>query len=190
MKNDQSPFPLRPGHVPSAEELVQEAASNGLVESALRNLPSNVANALRSMMAGERPAPTLSPRDIAKLGKIIGRWGVPYGRSSLGFGLSMGAMMAQVIAPSAPGETTITSKTPQQVKKKDRRKISEELTECLGLPSHKAARVEAVVHWPIGFLRRDLAHWGLLSEEETEAVWDYIVREYGLYTTGTLYAVP
>jgi hypothetical protein len=69
-------------------------------------------------------------------------------------------------------------------------KVSESLIERLGLASDAAARIEAIVHWPIGFTRADLVQWGLLSEEESEAVWDHIVREYGLYTTGTLYAAP
>ena len=67
---------------------------------------------------------------------------------------------------------------------------AEELTERLGLPADKAACVETVVRWPIGFLREDLAQWGLLSQEETEAVWEHIQREHGLYGAGTKYAAP
>jgi len=174
MGNDRNPSSLE--QTPSVEQIVQEAASKNLMEPALKKLPSGVANALRSMVAGERPAPTLSPSDIAKLGQVIARWGVPHGRSTLGFGSLMATAKTQMMGQPP------TPKTPQ--------KLSEELAEHLGLPPHKAARVEAVARWPIGFTRKDLAHWGLLSEEETEAVWDYIAREYGFYTTGTLYAAP
>ncbi|MDY7075341.1 MAG: hypothetical protein SXV54_00320 [Chloroflexota bacterium] len=66
----------------------------------------------------------------------------------------------------------------------------EELGERLGLPADKAARIEAVVRWPIGFTRDDLAQWGLLSPEETEALWEHIQREHGLYGAGTRYAAP
>ena len=86
-----------------------------------------------------------------------------------------------VIAGVSPEKSPIPEKPP---------KVSESLIEHLGLAKDKAARVEAIVHWPIGFTRADLVQWGLLSEEESAAVWDHIVREYGLYTTGTLYAAP
>ena len=185
MKN-KNLLPSRPGRTPSVEQLVQEAASKGLVEPELNKLPLDVANTLRSMIAGERPAPTLPPDAIARLGKVIAGWGVPHGRSTLGFGSFMAAAMAQMVSPPTPGEANTASQAPQQPPKK----LSEALTENLGLVPDKAARVEAVAGWPIGFVRRDLAHWGLLSEDEAEAVWDYIVREHGLYTTGTLYAAP
>jgi hypothetical protein len=67
---------------------------------------------------------------------------------------------------------------------------AKELTENLALSADKAARVEAVVRWPIGFTPEDLAQWGLLSQEETEAVWEHIQREHGLYAAGTKYAAP
>jgi hypothetical protein len=158
-----------------------------LVEPELKKLPPDVANTLRSMMAGERPAPTLQPDGIARLGQVIAGWGVPHGRSTLGFGSFMATAMAQIVSPTASGDT---DNAPQASQQRPKKKLSEALTENLGLAPDKAARVEAVVSWPIGFVRRDLAHWGPLSEDEAEAVWDYIVREHGLYTTGTLYAAP
>jgi hypothetical protein len=170
---------------PTVRQIVQKADADGLVEPALKRLPKNVTGALRAMVAGERPAATLSPQELAKLGETVGKWDVPYGRSALGLGMS--SMMAEVVSRMAvigqppPGKAPPPEKPP---------KVSESLIEHLGLASDAAARVEAIVHWPIGFTRADLAQWGLLSEEESEAVWDHIVREYGLYTTGTLYAVP
>lgn len=170
------------GRTPTVEQIVQQAADEGLVEPEMENLPTNVANALRSMIAGERPAPTLPPRAIARLGKVIAHWGVPHGRSTLGFGTaSMVSLMAQAMGQPPP-EKPAAPKAP--------RKVSKGLIKQAGLPPHKAARVEAVVRWPIGFTRADLAHWGLLSEEESATVWNYIAREYGFYTTGTLYAAP
>ncbi|MBN1978630.1 MAG: hypothetical protein JW918_14625 [Anaerolineae bacterium] len=166
---------------PTVQEIVQKADAEGLVEPALKGLPKNVASALRAMAAGERPAATLSPRELAKLGKTIGRWDVPYGRSTLGLGMS--SMMAAAISQMAVIGQPPPEKAPPPEKPP---KVSESLVEHLGLATDKAACVEAIVHWPIGFTRADLAQWGLLSEEESEAVWDHIVREYGLYTTGML----
>ena len=139
-------------------QIVQEADSRGLLEPALKDLPAHVAEILRAMVAGERPAPALSPDEIARLGEVIARWEVPFGRC--------------ILDPSGP---PLTAKG---------------LTERLGLPGHKAARVEAVTHWPGGFVLEDLAQWGLLSPEETEAVWEHIRREHGLYVAGTKYAAP
>lgn len=96
--------------------------------------------------------------------------------------VAMATAMAQMMGQPTADQTPAAPKTP--------RKLADGLTGHLGFPLHKAARVKAVAHWPIGFTRRDLTHWGLLSEEESEAVWGYIAREYGFYTTGTLYAVP
>jgi hypothetical protein len=164
---------------PTVQEIVQKADADGLMEPALKRLPKNVTSALRAIAAGERPAATLSPRELAKLGKTIAKWDVPYGRSSLGAGMS--SMMAAAMRQAAGIEQPPPKKLP---------KVSESLIEHLGLASDKATRVEAIVHWPIGFTRADLVQWGLLSQEESEEVWDHIVREYGLYTTGTLYAAP
>jgi len=170
---------------PTVEQLVQEAANKDQVETALKGLPEKVAGALRAMAAGERPTATLSPRELAKLGKTIGKWDVPYGRSTLGLG--MASMMAAAISQM----TAIGQPPPEEAPSPEKPpKVSESLIEHLGLASDKAARVEAIVHWPIGFTRADFCQWGLLSEEESRAVWDHIVREYGLYTTGTLYAAP
>jgi hypothetical protein len=155
------------------------------VESALRGLPKNVANALRATVAGERQSTALSPEELTRLGKVIAGWGVPVGRSMLGLG--MGPMMATAVSQMAvvgqppPEKEPAPTKAPQ---------VSDSLMEHLGLGPDKAARIEAIVHWPIGFTRADMVEWGLLSEEESRVVWDHIVREYGLYTTGTLYAAP
>jgi hypothetical protein len=170
---------------PTVQEIVRQASSKGLVEPALKRLPKNVTSALRAMAAGERVAATLSPRELAKLGKTIGKWDVPYGRSTLGFGMS--SMMAAAISQMAVIGQPPPGKAPSAEKPS---KVSESLIKHLGLASDKAARIEAIAHWPIGFTRADMVQWGLLSEEESEAVWDHIVREYGLYTTGTLYAAP
>lgn len=170
---------------PTIEQIVQRADAGGLLEPALKGLPKNVSSVLRAMVAGERPAATLSPRELAKLGETIGKWGVPYGRSTLGLGMS--SMMAAAISQMAVIGQPPPEKAPPPEKPP---KVSENLVEHLGLAPDKAARIEAIVHWPIGFTRADLARWGLLSEKESEAVWDHIVREYGLYTTGTLYAAP
>ena len=143
---------------PTVERIVQEADSRGLLEPALKDLPAHVAETLRATVAGERPASPLSPDEIALLGQVAARWGVPPGRWTLGFG--------------GPPFTV------------------EELVKGLGLPADKAARIEAVVRWPIGFTPEDLAQWGLLSQEETEAVWEHIQREHGLYGAGTKYAAP
>jgi hypothetical protein len=164
---------------PTVQEIVQKADADGLVEPALKRLPKNVINVLRAMTAGERPAATLSPRELAKLGKTIAKWGVPYGRSSLGFGMS--SMMAAAVSQMAVIGQPPPEKAPPPEKPP---KVSESLVEHLGLASASAE------HWPIGFTRADLVQWGLLSEEESRDVWDHIVREYGLYTTGTLYAAP
>jgi len=169
----------------TVQQIVQKADVDGLLEPALKRLPKNVTSALRAMVAGERPTATLSPRELSRLGKTIGKWGVPYGRSTLGFGMS--SMMATAISQMAVIGQPPSEKAPSPEKPP---KVSESLIEHLGLATDKAARIEAIVHWPIGFTRADLAQWGLLSEEESEAVWDHIVREYGLYTTGTLYAAP
>jgi hypothetical protein len=170
---------------PTVQQIVQKADADGLLEPALKRLPKNVAGVLRAMVAGERPAATLSPRELAKLGKTVGKWDVPYGRSTLGFGMS--SMMAAAISQMAVIGQPPPEKAPSPEKPP---KVSESLIEHLDLATDKAARVEVIVHWPIGFTRADLVQWGLLSEEESEAVWDYIVCEYGLYTTGTLYAAP
>jgi hypothetical protein len=170
---------------PTVEQIVQEAANKEQVEPALKGLPKNVASALRAMAAGERQPAALSPKELAKLGKDIARWGVPVGRSTLGLG--MASMMAAAINQMAAIGQPPPEKAPSPEKPP---KVSEGLIEHLGLASDKAARVEAIVHWPIGFTRADFVQWGLLSEEESRAVWDHIVREYGLYTTGTLYAAP
>jgi hypothetical protein len=170
---------------PTVQEIVQKADADGLVEPALKRLPKNVTSALRAMVAGERPTQTLSPRELAKLGKTIAKWDVPYGRSTLGFGMSsMMAMIARQVAAvgQSPPEKAPPSEKPP--------KVSESLMEHLGLAADKAARVDAIAHWPIGFTRADFVQWGLLSKEESEEVLDHIVREYGLYTTGTLYAAP
>jgi hypothetical protein len=164
---------------PTVQQIIQKADADGLLEPALKRLPQNVTSALRAMVAGERPAAALSPPELVRLGKTIGKWGVPYGRSTLGFGMS--SMMAAAVSQMA----VIGQPPPERPPK-----VSESLIEHLGLASDAAARIEAIVHWPIGFTRADLVQWGLLSEEESEAVWDHIVREYGLYTTGTLYAAP
>lgn len=170
---------------PTVQQIVQKADADGLLEPALRRLPKNVTSALRAMVAGERPAATLSPHELVRLGKTIGKWGVPYGRSTLGLGMS--SMMAAAVSQMAVIGQPPPEKAPPAEKPP---KVSESLVEHLGLASDAAARIEAIVHWPIGFTRADLVQWGLLSEEESEAVWDHIVREYGLYTTGTLYAAP
>ncbi|MBN1811979.1 MAG: hypothetical protein JXA14_09105 [Anaerolineae bacterium] len=170
---------------PTVKQIVQKADADGLLEPALKRLPKNVTSVLRAMVAGERPATTLLPRELAKLGETVGKWDVPYGRSTLGWGMS--SMMATAISQMAVIGQPPPEKAPPPEKPP---KVSESLIEHLGLATDKAARVEAIVHWPIGFTRADLVQWGLLSEEESEAVWDHIVREYGLYTTGTLYAVP
>jgi len=164
----------------AVEWVVQQAADSGLIEPEMENLPDDVANALRSMIAGERPAPTLPPHAIAQLGEVIARLDTSriasHGRSTLGPDISpLTAWVTEQSSHTAP-------KAP--------RKVSEGLVEQAGLSPDKAARVEAVVHWPIGFTREDLAHWGQLSEVELEAVWDYIGREHGFYPTGTRYAAP
>ena len=171
---------------PTVEQVVQEAADKGLVEPALKGLPKNVAAALRAMAAGERASPTLSPQELARLGKVVARWDVPIGRSALGWGMSSLMMEAAIRQMAAAGEPPPEKAPPP----KKAPKVSQSLIEHLGLATDKAARVEAIVHWPIGFTRADLVQWGLLSAEESEEVWDHIVREYGLYTTGTLYAAP
>jgi hypothetical protein len=99
----------------------------------------------------------------------------------------MQSMMAMAVSQTAVAGQPSPEKAPPPEKPP---KVSESLIKHLGLATDKAARVDAIVHWPIGFTRADLVQWGLLSEEESEAVWDHIVREYGLYTTGTLYAAP
>jgi hypothetical protein len=170
---------------PTVQEIVQKADVDGLMEPALKGLPKNVTSALRAMVAGERPAQALSPRELARLGKTVAKWDVPYGRSTLGWGMQ--SLMAMAASQMAAAGQPPSEKTPLPEKLP---KVSESLIEHLGLASDKAARVEAIVHWPIGFTRADLVQWGLLSQEESEEVWDHIVREYGLYTTGTLYAVP
>ena len=170
---------------PTVEQIVQEAANKEQVEPALEGLPNNVASVLRAMAAGERQPAELSPEELAKLGKVIARWGVPVGRSTLGLG--MGSMMAAAVAQIAVTGQPSPEETPARKKPS---KVSDSLTEHLGLAPNKAARIEAIAHWPIGFTRADFCQWGLLSEEESRAVWDLIVREYGLYTTGTLYAAP
>ncbi|MFL7792518.1 MAG: hypothetical protein AB8I69_10290 [Anaerolineae bacterium] len=164
---------------PTVQEIVQKADADGLMEPALKRLPKNVTSALRAMAAGERPAVTLSPRELIKLGKTIAKWDMPYGRSTLGAGTS--SMMAAAMRQAAGIEQPPPKKLP---------KVSESLIKHLGLASDKATRVEAIAHWPIGFTRADMVQWGMLSEEESEEVLDHIVREYGLYTTGTLYAAP
>jgi hypothetical protein len=170
---------------PTVQEIVRKADADGMLEPALKRLPKNVTGALRAMVAGERPAVELSPRELAKLGKTIAKWDVPYGRSTLGWGMS--SMMAMAVSQmAAAGQPPPEKASPPEKPPR----VSESLTEHLELAADKAARVEAIVHWPIGFTRADLVQWGLLSEEESEAVWDHIVREYGLYTTGTLYAAP
>jgi hypothetical protein len=171
--------------VPTVQEIVQKADADGLVEPALKRLPKAVTSALRAMIAGERPAATLSPHELAKLGETVAKWDVPYGRLTLGFGMS--SMMAAAISQTAAIGQPPPEKAPPPEKPP---KVSESLSEHLGLAADKAARVEAIVHWPIGFTRADLVQWGLLSKEESEEVLDHIVREYGLYTTGTLYAAP
>jgi hypothetical protein len=138
------------------EQIAQAADSRGLLEPALKDLPTHVAETLRATVAGERPSSPLSPDEIALLGQVAARWGVPPGR-------------------------WIIWGSPLTV---------EELAKGLGLSTDKAARIEAVTHWPIGFTREDLAQWGLLSPEETEAVWEHIRREHGLYGAGTKYAAP
>jgi hypothetical protein len=170
---------------PTVQQIVQKADADGLVKPALKGLSKNVTSALRAMAAGERPAATLSPRELAKLGKTIAKWDVPYGRSTLGWGMQ--SLMAMAVSQmAAPGQPPPEKAPPPEKPPK----VSESLIEHLGLAADKAARVEAIVHWPIGFTRADLVQWGLLSEEESEEVLDHIVREYGLYTTGTLYAAP
>ncbi|MDY6877843.1 MAG: hypothetical protein SWK90_16800 [Chloroflexota bacterium] len=140
----------------TVEQIVREVKGRGLLEPALKDLPAHVAETVRAMVAGERPPLAWSPDEIALLGQVAARWGVPLGR-------------------------WIIWESPLTV---------EELVEGLGLSTDKAARIEAVVHWPIGFTREDLAQWGLLSPEETEAVWEHIQREHGLYPAGTKYAAP
>lgn len=168
---------------PTVEQIVREAAGKDEVEPALKGLPKNVASALRAMAAGERQPSALSPKELAKLGKVVARWGVPIGRSTLGLGMS--SLMAMAVSQMVPpGQTVKTTEAKKPAK------VSDSLMDHLGLASDKAARIEAIVHWPIGFTRADFVQWGLLSEEESRAVWDHIVREYGLYTTGTLYAAP
>jgi hypothetical protein len=165
---------------PTVQEIVQKADVDGLVEPALKRLPKSVTSALRAIVAGERPTQALSPRELAKLGKTIAKWDVPYGRLTLGFGMSsMMAAMSQM--------TTIGQPPPEKAPPpKKALKVSESLIEHLELASDVAARIEAIVHWPIGFTRADLVQWGLLSEEESEEVMDHIVREYGLDVTGML----
>jgi hypothetical protein len=170
---------------PTVQEIVQKADAEGLVEPALKRLPKTVASALSAMAAGERPAATLSPRELTKFGKTIAKWDVPYGRSTLGSGMQ--SLMAMAARQMAEIEQPPSEKAPPPGKLP---KVSESLMEHLGLAADKAARIEAIVHWPIGFTRADLVQWGLLSQEESEEVLDHIVREYGLYTTGTLYAAP
>jgi hypothetical protein len=160
------------------EQIVKQAAQQGLVEPEIENLTANVADALRSIIAGERPEP-LSSHGLARLGQVVARWDTPYGRLSLGFGASL---MAQAMAQLEPAEKPVAPKP--------RQKLSEGLVEQAGLSSRQADRVEAILRWQIGFTREELSNWGQLSEEELDAVWDYIAREYGFYTTGTLYAAP
>ncbi len=161
---------------PTVKQIVQQADNKGLVEPDIKNLPPNVANALRSMIAGERPSPALSPDDITRLGETIFHWDPAYGRPMLHYQAPVAKKR------SIPGETSAAPT--------DLRTVSKDLIEQIGLSPHKAVRVEAVVHWPIGFTREDLSHWGQLSDEELETVWDFIAREYGFYTTGTRYAAP
>ena len=164
----------------AVEQIVRQAADEGLIEPEMENLPADVANALRAMIAGERPAPTLPPHAIAQLGEVIARLDTSrialYGRSMLGLDIPPLTAWAMEQSPQA------APKAP--------RKVAEGLVAEAGLSPDKAARVEAVVHWPIGFTRDDLALWGQLSEAELEAVWDYIGREHGFYPTGTRYAAP
>jgi hypothetical protein len=166
---------------PTVQQIVQEASSKGLVEPALKRLPKNVTSAIRAVVAGERPTVALSPRELAKLGKTVAKWDMPYGRLTLGFAMSS-MMQAAIIHTVAIGQPPPEELPPP----KKAPKVSDSLIEHLGLAADKAARVEAIVHWPIGFTRADLVQWGLLSEEESEAVLDHIVREYGLDMTGML----
>jgi hypothetical protein len=71
--------------------------------------------------------------------------------------VAMATAMAQMMGQPTADQTPAAPKTP--------RKLADGLTGHLGLPLHKAVRVKAVAHWPIGFTRRDLTHWGLLSEK-------------------------
>ncbi len=212
MSDDKGLEPFK-ARGPSVERIVQEAARDGLVEPELERLPASIANTLRAMIAGERPAPTLSAEEIALLGRVIARWKVPYGRFTLGLGrsagaverpapdtappVSMGQALARLQGRSTPGlgaaaaaEQTASDEAPPPPRPPRTTPVAESLIKRLGLPPHKASRVAAVVYWPIGYTYEDLAHWGLLSEEETKAVWEHIVREYGFYMTGTLYAAP
>ncbi len=152
---------------PTIEQIVQQATDKGIVEPEIENLPANVSNALRSMIAGERTTQTLSSHDLVELGEIIARWDPPGGRMRLGYG------------------TPWMTHTPET-----RPKLSEALVEQVNLSPRKAAQIEAILQWPIGFTREDLIHWGQLSDEELDAVRIFIAHEYGFYTTGTRYAAP
>ena len=59
---------------PTVQQIVQKADADGLLEPALQRLPKNVSSALRAMVAGERPAATLSPRELVRLGKTYRGW--------------------------------------------------------------------------------------------------------------------
>ena len=170
---------------PTVDQIVQEADGKDQVAPALKGLPKNVASALRAMAAGERQPAALSPEELVKLGEVIARWGAPVGRSTLGLGME--SMMAMAVSQMAVIGQPPPEKAPAPTKAP---KVSDSLMEHLGLAPNKAARIEAIAHWPIGFTRADFVQWGLLTEEESRAVWDHIVREYGLYTTGTKYAAP
>ncbi len=150
---------------PTVQQIVQEASSKGLVEPALKRLPKNVTSALRAMVAGERPPATLSPRELAKLGKTIAKWDVPYGRLTLGFGMS--SMMAAISQMAAIGQPPPEKPPPP----KKAPKVSDSLIEHLGLAMDKATRVEAIVHWPIGFTRADLSSGACSPRRNLKRCW-------------------